>query len=512
MTAQPASVEPPTCGDAYRNFSRLASSLDGEEVGPFSDRVGSYRTGDVIGGKYQLGRVLCQGGMGSVWVAYNQALDVQVALKLIRPDVKGSFMTERFMIEGRLAARLEHPSIIDVHDLGNTDRGDPYLVMELLHGGDLRSLLEEQSKFPPEHAVQLLLPIADGLATAHAKGVVHRDLKPENVFLAKSDDRLQPKILDFGIAKPALTPGQRRITRAGAVVGSPDYMSPEQARGFDVDHRADVWAFCAVLYECVTGRSPFADSPYDLLLCDIIEKPVKPISEYGVGDLELWRILNKGLAKDRDQRYNNMREVGRDLAQWLRDRGIEEDVCGHSLRATWFRTFQSQPDVTPESEDMELCATLPCRTLPYQKPPERSPVTPTGWWFVQPRPASAPSAPRPGRLRFAAMLMCSAAIGAAAVQWSPLAMGATNARLRSSLVIAAARVAHHERSLRHTLVSTEILTSSEPAVPAVPAVEELQAPPSPRAVQRAARPAPRVQRAMTWPLMRQVAAPSSPRP
>ena len=501
------SVEQPTGGDAYRNFSRLASSVDEQDSGPCSDQVGSYRSGDVIAGKYQLNRVLCQGGMGSVWVAYNQALDVQVALKLIRPDVKGSFLTERFMTEARLAARLEHPSIIDVHDLGNTERGDPYLVMELLHGGDLRSLLEEQTKFPPEHAVQLLLPIADGLATAHAKGVVHRDLKPENVFLAKTDDRLQPKILDFGIAKPALTPGQRRITRAGAVVGSPDYMSPEQTKGFDVDHRADVWAFCAVLYECITGRSPFADSAYDALMHDIAVKPVKPITDSGVAEPELWRILEKGLAKDRDQRYSNMREVGRDLAQWLRVRGIEEDICGQSLRATWFRSFPSQPEVrsvAPCSDPrIESCQTLPCRTLPYnkspavQQAPERTPATPAGFWLVHSSPSIKQRRSSQGRLRVAAMLACSAAIGAVAMHWTPLALG-ESAAMRSSTVLAAARASHHERGLRHELATLE--TERAAAAPQTEAPAPAKRASKPAVAKRMFKATPRALRAGGWPL------------
>lgn len=418
--------------------------------------MGPYRAGDIIAGKYQLVRVLCQGGMGSVWVAYNQVLDVQVALKLIRPDVKGAFIAERFMTEGRLAARLEHPAIIGVHDLGNTDRGDPFLVMELLHGEDLRTLLEAEGKLTPERAVALLLPIAEGMALAHARGVVHRDLKPENVFLARSDERLQPKVLDFGVAKPALAPGQRRITRAGAVVGSPDYMSPEQARGLDVDHRADVWAFCAVLYECVTGRAPFADSAYDMLLRDIVEKPVRPFSALGVDQPELWAILERGLQKDRDARYSNMRELGRELASWLRLRGVEEDVCGQSLRAAWLRSSQPELGTAEErglSPSPELCAPAPARSTSAScnpKPRGLQPATPTALtpttWMKRVATGSFAGA---AQLRAMAMLTCSALLGAAAVQFSSMALGASGPRLRSgSAALSAAAVARHGFALR----------------------------------------------------------------
>jgi serine/threonine-protein kinase len=448
---------------ASRAYSRVAST--GElDVPPRSDRVGPYQTGDTIAGKYQLVRVLCQGGMGSVWIAYNQALDVQVALKLIRPDVKGALMTERLMTEARLAARLEHPAIIGVHDLGNTDRGDPYLVMELLHGGDLRSLLEAEGRLSAERAVALLLPIAEGLAFAHAKGVVHRDLKPENVFLARIDDRLQPKVLDFGIAKPALAPGQRRITRAGAVVGSPDYMSPEQARGIDVDHRADVWAYCAVVYECVTGRAPFADSAYDALLKDIVDKPVTSFMDLGIEEPELWNLLQRGFSKNRDDRYPNMRELGRELAQWLRNRGVEEDVCGHSLRAAWLRP--SHPELASSDPRGELgrkaspapmlcdpIAPAPAARVSSEPAvcqrgsvPEQAPAS----WYPPPVPKRRYAA----QLRVAVMVTCSALIGAGAVNLSPKAVGAAAMPLRTGAAAAsAALAARHNDTLRTRLTA-----------------------------------------------------------
>jgi serine/threonine-protein kinase len=329
----------------------------------------SYRPGELIAGKYELVRPLNQGGMGAVWVARNRDLDVQVAIKLIRPDLDASFVSERFVAEARLAARIEHPAIVSVYDLGHTERNDPYIVMEFLRGEDLRSVLEQRERLPATYAVQLLLPVAEALATAHAKGVVHRDLKPENIFIAQLDDRLQPKVVDFGIAKAAdSTP--RRITRAGAVVGSPDYMSPEQARGLeDVDQRADVWAFSVVLYECLTGSPPFADSSYQALLRDILEKPVKPITDLGVADPELWAILERGLQKDRDQRYARMRDLGRALAHWLRARWVDEDICGHSLRATWLRETEfgrgSYSGVEPLNPERSSSPVIEHPTLEY---------------------------------------------------------------------------------------------------------------------------------------------------
>ena len=161
-----------------------------------------YREGDVVAGKYQLGRHLGEGGMGDVWLAHNETLDIDVALKLIRGELATAEMAERLLHEARAAARLGHPAIVRVNDFGKTDRGDPFIVMELLQGEDLGAALSSRGRLNAVTAVRTLLPIAHALMVAHNKGIVHRDLKPENVFLAKSDDgKLQPKLVDFGVAK-----------------------------------------------------------------------------------------------------------------------------------------------------------------------------------------------------------------------------------------------------------------------------------------------------------------------
>lgn len=314
---------------------------------PSSDEPGAhaparYFAGDVIGEKYKLVSLLGEGGMGSVWVATNVPLDTLVALKLVRNETPSQALEDRFLTEARAAARLKHPAICRVFDFGRTRLNEPFMVMELLQGESLGELLDREWRMPAVEAVRILLPIADALAAAHAKGVVHRDLKPDNVFLSDRDGRLEPKILDFGIAKLARGPaGDHKITQAGTVVGSPDYLSPEQARGLeDIDHRADVWQFCVLLYECVTGRVPFEDANYNALLRHIIEDRIVPITDLDAGDPELWQILDQGFAKDRELRYQNMRELGSALASWLLARGVSEDVTGHSLRAAWLEPPQ----------------------------------------------------------------------------------------------------------------------------------------------------------------------------
>jgi eukaryotic-like serine/threonine-protein kinase len=307
-----------------------------------------YIAGEVIADKYRLVRPLGEGGMGALWVAQNLALDVQVALKLIRADIASESANDRLLNEARTAARLKHPSIVRIFDFGRTRRGDPFIVMELLTGQSLGERLEMQRRLPATYTIQLLLPIAEALAAAHRHGIVHRDLKPDNIFLAESDGRLQPKIVDFGIAKLDQGPTNGRLTQDGAVLGSPEYMSPEQARGDEhADHRADIWSFCVMLYECVTGVVPFTDDNYHALLRRIIEREPASILDLSAGDRELWNILSRGLHKDQDQRWQKIRDLGDALAGWLVERGVTEDICGHSLRASWLDTRSFTAEESP---------------------------------------------------------------------------------------------------------------------------------------------------------------------
>ena len=308
-----------------------------------------YVAGEIIADKYRLVRRIADGGMGSVWVARNLALDVQVAIKLIRSDLQGESANERLLTEARATARLKHPGIVRVFDFGRTAHGDPFIVMELLSGESLGDVLDREARLPASEAVQILLPAADALAAAHSKGIVHRDLKPDNIFLADSDGRLQPEILDFGIAKFGVQEQRRdrRLTEAGTVLGSPDYMAPEQARGDDqIDHRADIWAFCIVLYESITGRVPFEDSNYHALLRHIIEDEIPSIAQFAAGDSALWEVLQKGLAKDPNERFQRVRDLGEALAGWLLSHGITEDISGHSLRTAWLDASTSRPSLT----------------------------------------------------------------------------------------------------------------------------------------------------------------------
>ncbi|MBN2191428.1 MAG: serine/threonine protein kinase [Polyangiaceae bacterium] len=295
-----------------------------------------YEADDLVGDKYVLVRPLGEGGMGTVWVAQDQVLDVHVAIKLVALEAgDGGGQARRMLEEARTAARLVHAAIVRILDFGVTRLGDPYLAMELLHGEDLADLLARERCLPPLSAVSTLLPIAHALATAHEAGIIHRDVKPENIFLATTDVGIQPKLLDFGIAR--FTDRVQRLTLEGAVLGTPDYLAPEQARGQKVTPAADLWSFCVVLYELVAGVCPFQAPGYYELLQAIVENEPVSLAERGVDEPELWQILERGLSKQAPARYPSLRDLGQRLAEWALSRGLNEDVTGTSLRRTWLR-------------------------------------------------------------------------------------------------------------------------------------------------------------------------------
>ena len=294
-----------------------------------------HNTGDVVAGRYVLERELGEGGMGVVWVARSVALDVTVALKMLRGELAGTDAVERMSREARTAAQLGHPALVRMLDYGTTDEGEPFLVMELLRGEELHSILGRERRLSAARAVGLLLPVIDGLATAHEKGIVHRDIKPENIFIAQDEQgRLQPKVLDFGIAKRG--GAVSRLTQEGAVLGSPQYFSPEQAEGLEeIDYRSDIWAMGVVVYELITGAQPFNGRNYNALIRSISQDDPKPIAHLGVSDERLWMILSRCLQKKPADRWGSLWELGEALALWLFDKGIHVDASSRSLKDGW---------------------------------------------------------------------------------------------------------------------------------------------------------------------------------
>ena len=316
---------PTTREHAQTRVGRPAGSTDAK----------TYAAGDIIASKYKLTRIIGEGGMGAVWLARNLLLDVDVAVKLILSQMSTPDTSKRLLIEARAAARIEHPSIVRIFDFGETEHGDPFIVMEVVRGESLADVLERKVRLPVLNAVQLMLPIASALSAAHSRGVVHRDLKPDNIILlTQAKGHINPKLVDFGIAK--VEENSKGLTQVGTMLGSPDYMSPEliQATG-DVDERTDVWAFSVVLYEAMAGRMPFqGGSQWELFKMVMYSDPM-PTTDFGAGDDALWQIIRRGLAKKHSERWPSMGAMGKALAQWAHRAGARSDIAGTDLAMQW---------------------------------------------------------------------------------------------------------------------------------------------------------------------------------
>jgi serine/threonine-protein kinase len=269
--------------------------------------------GQVIAGKYAIRRLLATGGMGTVYEAENTWTRRRVALKVMHAEYAANEeAVQRFMREAQAATQIAHPNIVDVLDMGQEPgSGALYIVQEFLTGIDLRDHLNERGSMSPAEAFEIMLPVMEALALAHERGIVHRDVKPENIFLARgAGDEVVPKVLDFGIAKVSTAEADSlSMTRTGVAMGTPFYMSPEQARGdSSIDGRTDVWSVGAVLYEMLAGRCPFVAPNYNLLITKIItERPPRielfaPAVPAAISDL-----VHRALEPDRAQRFATMR-------------------------------------------------------------------------------------------------------------------------------------------------------------------------------------------------------------
>jgi serine/threonine protein kinase len=239
---------------------------------------GPEKAGAVVAGKYTLVRKVARGGMGSVWEAFDQSLERAVAMKFMAPAIASEEnLRQRFNREAKAAARLRTPHVVQVYEHG-VDDDTPYIVMELLDGEDLHTRLRRGRRIDPQQAAIILAQMAKGLRAAHDANIIHRDLKPHNVFLAQEDGDMVVKILDFGVAKMADVIGEG--TKTGAVLGSPHYMSPEQARGLPVDHRSDVWSMACIAFRMVTGKMAFKGQHAGDVIVKICSEPLPVPSDY----------------------------------------------------------------------------------------------------------------------------------------------------------------------------------------------------------------------------------------
>ena len=328
--APPRDEEPrdrPTTPPVFEPLDRervSAALLGGPAVERFSSEVEEeverpdLYLGTVLDERYRVDAVIGEGGMGRVYVGRHQVIEKQVAIKILHADLaRDKEAVGRFVREARAASSIGNPHIIDISDFGETPDGSTYFVMEYLEGPTLADLLDEQVVLPPELCIHLGRQMCAGLAAAHEQSIIHRDLKPDNIMIVdKGDSRGFVKILDFGIAKVSGPTSGTKLTIAGAVFGTPHYMSPEQAAGTNVDHRADIYSLGILLYEMACGELPFdADNFMGILTQHMYRPPPSIRSRARGGDCPpaLEAIILRCLAKRPSARYPTMQDLGADL-------------------------------------------------------------------------------------------------------------------------------------------------------------------------------------------------------
>ncbi|MFN8049812.1 MAG: Stk1 family PASTA domain-containing Ser/Thr kinase [Acidimicrobiales bacterium] len=268
----------------------------------------------VLGGRYEVHRRLARGGMAEVFLARDQALDRPVAVKILFPEFAADpAFVERFRREAQAAANLSHPNIVGVYDWG-TESGTYYIVMEYVEGQSLAEVVRDAGPLHPRRAAEVIFEVAGALGFAHQRGVVHRDVKPGNVLISTSG---VAKVTDFGIARALSSPADD-LTQAGSVMGTATYFSPEQAQGFQVDARSDLYSLGVVLYEVLCGRPPFVgDSPVAIAYKHVQEWPPRP-SQFVTGvPVGLESVILKLLAKKPEQRYRSADDLRADLRRFL---------------------------------------------------------------------------------------------------------------------------------------------------------------------------------------------------
>ncbi|MFO0549472.1 MAG: protein kinase [Polyangiaceae bacterium] len=272
--------------------------------------------GQVLDNRYLVEAAIGEGGMGVVYRGTHRLIERKVALKVLKAEyAKDKEIVERFILEAKTASGIGNPHIIDILDFGVLPNGCTYFAMEFLEGKSLMDVVME-GKLAPERVVNIGLQVCEGLSGAHARDIVHRDLKPDNIFLLPRGGQDFVKILDFGIAKVERDSTKTKLTRAGAVFGTPHYMSPEQAAGAAVDHRADIYALGVILYEMASGQLPFdSDNMMGILTQHMYKAPVPVRALVGNSDCPpgLEAIIQKCLEKRPAERYQSVDELAADL-------------------------------------------------------------------------------------------------------------------------------------------------------------------------------------------------------
>ncbi|MEO5728320.1 MAG: serine/threonine-protein kinase [Byssovorax sp.] len=301
--------------------------------------MSSIKVGRVIAGKYQLERPLAKGGMGSIWVARHLQLETTVAIKFIEPGPGD--ITEargRFAREAKAAAQLQGPHLVQIHDYGVED-DNPYMVMERLEGEDLSTRLKRETRLSLPAVDEIIRQVARVLRRAQEAGIVHRDLKPGNIFLVRGgDDDEIVKVLDFGVAKIRSSLSSEEMTKSGTLLGSPRYMSPEQARGVkSIDHRSDLWSLAVIAFRAVTGELPFQGNEIGDVIIKICTERVPAPSALVPGlSPAIDRFFVRAFERDPDKRFQSAGQLARAFTA----------AVGHSAMADPETDDSSNPSTT----------------------------------------------------------------------------------------------------------------------------------------------------------------------
>ncbi|HEY7028137.1 MAG TPA: protein kinase [Gemmatimonadales bacterium] len=300
--------------------------------------------------RYRIERELGQGGMATVFQAQDLKHDRQVAIKVLRPELAAMIGSDRFLQEIRVTARLRHPHILPLYDSGAVD-GVLYYVSPLVEGGSLKARLERDGRVPPAEAIRFAREVADALEFAHQHGVIHRDIKPDNILLEAG----HAVIADFGIARAVTAAGSDRMTQAGVSVGTPTYMSPEQANGeLEVDGRADIYGLGVVLYEMLSGKPPFTGPTLQALMAAVLTREATPLPASPDVPPELSKAVSKAMAKKPADRFASAREFSEALriheaplapagTSGLRTRTLAFAGLGALAIIFWLATHRTQP-------------------------------------------------------------------------------------------------------------------------------------------------------------------------
>ncbi len=346
-------------------------SLTGEPLGESVNEQAApdkrLRPGAVVSGRYELIGLLGTGGMGAVWKAKDCTLDAPCALKFIDESmVANDEVRARFEREAKAAAQIRSPHVVDVFEYG-VWQGRPYIAMEYLDGEELAARLERVGMLDASMTYRIVAHVARALMRAHAGGIVHRDLKPENIFLVDADSGENAKVLDFGIAKHSAYSIVDKTTKTGSFLGTPYYMSPEQARGEVIDHRSDLWALAVIAFQCLAGRPPFHGDSLGTLLGQIMYEGIPRIREAAPhlpAAVEIW--WTRAIERNREKRFQTAAELSDALGDAL---GLSRvAVGGTHIRGSAPPPLLLPPDpgllaitshVRPRASDIPISRTQP---------------------------------------------------------------------------------------------------------------------------------------------------------